>query len=208
MLRDKLNNPETRATMIFIIGSILILLSIIFKTVEKNSINNYYKGFNNLFYSSDLETDNKPSYLTINDIEDLKLCETNDICYYIVYSDTYSFIALMNNNNYKLLKKNNLKKNNIRINGITKKISNSQKYLLVEAYNKFYEDLEESQIDVYDFDTIYGINLLDTTKNTKKTVIKNNNSITIVPKVLFIIFLITGFICLYYSLKEQKKNTY
>ena len=85
---------------------------------------------------------------------------------------------------------------------------NSQKYLLVEAYNKFYEDLEESQIDVYDFDTIYGINLLDTTKNTKKTVIKNNNSITIVPKVLFIIFLITGFICLYYSLKEQKKNTY
>lgn len=205
MLNEIFEDDKSKTIAIFILGSFLIILAIVFKIVENTAIRQYYRGYNNLFASSELNIDNKQSFITVNDIESFNYCKSSNTCYYTIYSDLYSFVALLNTNDADILKNTNLDNNNIRIIGTTKKINNVLKNTLITEYNKGYEDLYESQINTETFDEIFGKNYLDTTSNKKNTIV-DNNKLTKTPRILFIIFLILGFSCYICSLVISKKN--
>lgn len=204
MLSENVEEKSIKIIIAFIIGIIGLVIAIFARYIENTAISRYYSEYKNLYHTSIDNIVEKTSYILVDELFKTDVKDEFNNNYYIIYSDGYSYIVLMTENDYKTLTSMNYKKNHVRIIGVTKQTPNDLKSKLVNSYNQQYGNIQEDSIDISEYDAYFGPNYLNVISYDKKGIVSDNN-ITMTPHILFIIFLIISIISFTYIFIEWKK---
>ena len=177
-----------------IIGIIFIAFTIMLGIMRENAVEKKLSesmDMHNTILSS--ENEEKSSYVTINYYPYVFAYYTDEgsNAYYIVADEKYYYIAYMKQKEAENLTEEELTKG-YKLEGVTKTIPNDIKKLGVEAFNEWYEDVEDFQsISIADFDNYFGSIYLDTTK-TKYGLTTGYNALFFLTMFIAIITFIPG----------------
>ncbi len=193
-----------------IIGIIFLIVAAVTWYLREEVVNEKLKSTKDM-HETILMEDNteKSSYVTINyyPYGFADYSDDEDNAYYIVADEKYFYIAYMNKNEVKKYTKEKLKAG-IKLNGTTANVPYDVKKLAVEAYNKWYSDVEDFKpIYIAQFDDLFGSIYLDTTK-TKYALTTEYNGIYIVSLLVGICLSIYGlYITISYRRRLSKLTT-
>ena len=177
-----------------IIGLVLILITIILGVIRENIVEKKLEEAKNLHETIIMSNNaERSSYVTINyypyvfaDYSDDK-----DNAYYIVADNTYFYIVFMNRKEAENLTEEQLKQGYL-LKGTTQNTPYDVKELAVNAFNEWYEDVEDFKpMSVLDFDNRFGNIYLDTTK-TKYALTTDYNAIIVLLGIVGFIAFVNG----------------
>lgn len=196
LLKKKLN----KINILFIIGIILIGLTIAFTIIASYNVSKYQK---NATYLNDIimEEDNKEeenAYLKVayKPYSFAKYTDIENEAFYIIYDGNYYYIVYMNDNLFNKLNTDEIEQNPINIYGITKSTDTEIKELALEAFN---EELDsDKKITIDDFNSYFGNVYLDT------SITNNTSSVLYILAILSCLFAII--ILAVYMSKKHKIN--
>ena len=101
----------------------------------------------NKLISSNINKYNKKTYLTIKSISPKIASYNKKSGYYIVSDEKYKYIVLMSDKKVEELKEKDLENNPIEINGISRKMNNKLKKIVISKYNSSFD--EKITLDEY-----------------------------------------------------------
>ena len=167
-----------------IIGIILIFISFLFKYLEKNMIkeaNENARDLNSIISSEAKE--NKKSYLNVSSIPyKFAVYDGTTNSYYIVSDGRYLYITYMSEDDFDKLNVEDIYDHSIKVDGITKNITDDIKKLAIKAYNENME--EDKKISIRDFDNYFGSIYLDMTVS--------DTGVAFIATIFFVLFLFFG----------------
>ncbi len=193
-----------------LVGIVLIAIAIATGVMREKAADKKIKDAKNM-HETILMSDNeeKSSYVTIYyyPYGFADYADDDKNAYYIVADEKYFYIAYMNKKKVENLTEEELKQG-YKLKGTTKEIPDDVKKLGVEAFNEWYEDVEDfKKIYITDFDDMLGSIYLDTTK-TKYAATTDYNAILIFSAIMgTIVFAIGLYNTVFYKRKLNKLTT-
>jgi len=177
-----------------LISILFIIIAFGFKYLESQMVKDANKKMTDLdsvIVSKENKKDNKKVYLDVKSIPYLFAVSNSTVnSYYIVSDGEFLYVAFMSPDDFKTLNTDDIKDKSIRIEGITKYTPKDVKQLAIDAYNEGLDD--DKKITIADYDSYFGAVYLDMTAI--------DESVAMVPLVLFIIFMGIGNILFIVSL--------
>ena len=188
-----------------IIGVFLLFIAIILKYHSGTLVAKDNKKYISLHESLQLNYDDQKSYLYVVEAPTYMGKYDNQF-YYIVCDEYFMYIVSMSNNDFEVLSKFNYKRDNIKLLGNTKVISNEIKDMVIDTYNKPYEEDSEDAISPEQFDDLFGSYYLDLNDVDGKSIVKDS-SITMLSVIFYrVIGIIAIFLIGFFSYNYKRGN--